>query len=117
MGNALLDSNLSQQKAWFDEALAQQRAVYEQTLKMWSRLFAVPRVLEVAREVKVGTTPFDVVYEEDSLRLLRYRRDTPAAYAEPVLLCYALVNRPYIVDLQSEPASSASSWPAASTST
>ena len=34
------------------------------------------------------------------LRLLRYRRDTPAVYAEPVLICYALVNRPYIVDLQ-----------------
>jgi len=102
MATELLDLTLNQQKALFDQALAQQRAVYEQTLKMWSRLFAVPRVLEVAREVKVGTTPFDVVYEEDSLRLLRYRRDTPAAYAEPVLLCYALVNRPYIVDLQSE---------------
>ena len=36
------------------------------------------------------------------LRLLRYRRDTPAVYAEPILICYALVNRPYIVDLQSD---------------
>ena len=74
--------------------------MYDQTLKMWSRLFAVPRIMDAAREVKVATTPFDVVYEEDSLRLLHYRRDTPAAYAEPVLFCYALVNRPYIVDLQ-----------------
>ena len=53
-----------------------------------------------ARDVKVGTTPHEIVYEEDTLRLLRYRRDTPAVYAEPVLICYALVNRPYIVDLQ-----------------
>jgi polyhydroxyalkanoate synthase len=100
MANALLDLALSQQKAWLEQALAQQRAVSEQTLKMWSRLLAIPRVLESARDVKVGTTPFEVVYEEDSLRLLRYRRDTPARYAEPVLVCYALVNRPYIVDLQ-----------------
>jgi len=100
MATELLDLTLNQQKALFDQALAQQRAVYEQTLKMWSRLFAVPRTLELARDVQVGSTPFDVVYTEDSLRLLRYRRDTPAAHAEPVLLCYALVNRPYIVDLQ-----------------
>ena len=30
---------------------------------------------------------------------LRYRRETPARYAEPVLFCYALINRPYILDL------------------
>ena len=33
-------------------------------------------------------------------RLLRYRRETPATYAEPLLFCYALINRPYILDLQ-----------------
>ena len=76
------------------------RPVYEATLKMWSRLFAVPRVIDRARDVKVGTTPSEIVYEEDTLRLLRYRRDTPAIYTEPVLICYALVNRPYILDLQ-----------------
>jgi polyhydroxyalkanoate synthase subunit PhaC len=98
--NPILDQALAQQKAWLDQALAQQKAVYDETLKMWSRLFAVPRAIEWARDVKVGTTPYDIVYEEDTLRLLRYRRETPAVYAEPVLFCYALVNRPYIVDLQ-----------------
>jgi len=34
--------------------------------------------------------------------LLRYRREKPATYAEPVLFCYALINRPYILDLQPE---------------
>jgi polyhydroxyalkanoate synthase len=102
MANTLLDMTLDQQKAWFENALAQQRAVYEQKVKMWRRLFAIPRIVDAAREVKVATTPFDVVYEEDSLHLMRYRRDTPAAYAEPILFCFALVNRPYIVDLQHE---------------
>jgi len=100
MTKAILDLALDQQKTWFEQAMAQQRTVYDQTLKFWSRLFAVPRVAEWARDVKVGTTPSDVVYEEDTLRLLRYRRETPATYAEPILFCYALVNRPYIVDLQ-----------------
>jgi polyhydroxyalkanoate synthase len=100
MANAISDVTLGMQQEWFSQALAQQKAVYEATLKMWSRLFAVPRVIDWARDVKVGTTPSEIVYEEDTLRLLRYRRDTPAVYSEPVLICYALVNRPYIVDLQ-----------------
>lgn len=100
MANALSDVTLGMQQEWFKQALAQQKAVYEATLKMWSRLFAVPRVIDWARDVKVGTTPSEIVYEEDTLRLLHYRRDTPAVYTEPILFCYALVNRPYIVDLQ-----------------
>jgi polyhydroxyalkanoate synthase len=86
--------------AWFNMALAQQKALYDATLKMWSRLFVVPKAIEWSRDVAVGTTPHEVVYEEDNLRLLRYRRETLPTYAEPVLFCYALVNRPYILDLQ-----------------
>jgi len=94
------DAILGAQRAWLEQALTGQRATSEAVHQMWGRLFAVPRVLEQARAVAVGTTPHEVVYEEGTLRLLRYRRETPAAYAEPVLFCYALVNRPYIVDLQ-----------------
>ena len=54
----------------------------------------------MAQETRVGTTPYDVVLERGTHRLLRYRRETPAPYAEPVLFCYALINRPYILDLQ-----------------
>jgi polyhydroxyalkanoate synthase len=80
---------VGQQEAWFDE---QQRA--------WRRIRSVPRVLELARETRVGGTPHDVVFEKDGLKVLRYRRSTPALYSEPVLFCYALINRPYILDLQ-----------------
>lgn len=64
------------------------------------RLLSVPRAVEVALETRVGVTPSDVVLELGTVRLLRYRRKTPARYAEPVLFCYALINRPYILDLQ-----------------
>jgi len=67
--------------------------------RMWRRLWNLPRVLEAARDTAVGTTPHDVVLERGPFRLLHYRRQTPAVYAEPVLLCYALINRPYILDL------------------
>ena len=54
-------------------------------------------------ETKVrGVSAHDVVFETGTLRLLRYRRSTRLMYAEPVLFCYALINRHYILDLQAD---------------
>ncbi|MBV8265758.1 MAG: hypothetical protein JO252_05370, partial [Planctomycetaceae bacterium] len=78
MANSIFDLGLGLQQALFDRALAQQKAIYDESLKVWSRLFAIPRVIEWSRNVEVGTTPHEVVYQEGTLRLLRYRRDSPA---------------------------------------
>jgi polyhydroxyalkanoate synthase len=75
-------------------------AIFAEQQRAWRRMFSVPRVLELYRETRVGGTPCDVVLEARGHKLLRYRRDTPAKYAEPVLFCYALINRAYILDLQ-----------------
>jgi polyhydroxyalkanoate synthase len=72
----------------------------EEWLRHWQRFFSVPGALAVAQETRVGTTPCDVVHERGKHRLLRYRRETPPRWAEPIVFCYALVNRPYILDLQ-----------------
>jgi polyhydroxyalkanoate synthase len=77
-----------------------QSAAFSERLRAWRRLLSVPRALAVAQRTRVGTTPCDVVYERGTHRLLRYRRETPPVWAEPVLFCYALINRPYILDLQ-----------------
>jgi polyhydroxyalkanoate synthase len=82
---------VDQQTSWFAE---QQRT--------WQRMLSAPRVVAQAREARKGTTGHDVVYDEGTLKLLRYRRETPSAFTEPVLVCYALINRPYILDLQSD---------------
>lgn len=50
--------------------------------------------------ISVGTTPHDVVYSEDKMKLLHYRKTVNNPYPVPVLLVYALVNRYYILDLQ-----------------
>jgi polyhydroxyalkanoate synthase len=70
--------------------------------RLWRRLLSAPTVMQLARETRVGTSPADVVLTEGTHKLLHYRRETPANYAEPVLFCYALVNRPYILDLQAD---------------
>lgn len=82
-----------------DSMLKMQQKAVEESLRWWNRLFAMPEVHKQAMRVQVGNTPHDVVYEEDSLRLLRYRNDK-VVFKEPILICYALVNRPYILDLQ-----------------
>lgn len=58
-------------------------------------------------EVEIGPTPKDAVYREDKLTLYRYRSlDSVAGQVEgpriPLLICYALVNRPYMMDLQED---------------
>ncbi len=63
------------------------------------RWLSWPRVAAQACEARAGSSSYDVVLENGSLRLLRYRRTTPASHRTPVLFCYALVNRHYILDL------------------
>jgi polyhydroxyalkanoate synthase len=89
MTSALLDSFLDFQKA-----------AQTESFRTWQRWMNLPKVPQVARDVQVATTPHDVVYEEDSLKLLRYRNEHSIDFKEPILVCFALVNRPYVLDLQ-----------------
>ncbi len=50
--------------------------------------------------IDVGVTPRDEVYRENKLRLYRYRPLVDNPRPVPLLIVYALVNRPYMVDLQ-----------------
>ncbi len=50
--------------------------------------------------VEVGTTPSDVVYKDGKMKLLRYRPVVSEPLSPPILIVYALVNKPYILDLQ-----------------
>lgn len=51
-------------------------------------------------DFSVGTTPSEVVYSEDRMKLLHYIPAVQKPYPVPVLITYALVNRYYILDLQ-----------------
>ncbi|HEY4698946.1 MAG TPA: class III poly(R)-hydroxyalkanoic acid synthase subunit PhaC [Nitrososphaerales archaeon] len=51
-------------------------------------------------DFSVGTTPAEVVYTEDTMKLIHYIPTVKKPYAVPILVVYALVNRYYILDLQ-----------------
>ena len=63
------------------------------------KLGVAPDRLETLLTAEVGHTPSEVVYEENTLELHHYEPDE-RRHETPVLVVYALVNRPYILDLQ-----------------
>jgi polyhydroxyalkanoate synthase len=77
-----------------------QEAAGQEILANGRRLSALPRVWRKARELSKGASPADVVYQQGHLRLLRYRSETKAVHPTPLLFVFALVNRPYILDLK-----------------
>jgi polyhydroxyalkanoate synthase len=77
-----------------------QIAALEQQRQLFSRALRAPSVVVSALSTRVGQTPHEVVFSTGTLRLLRYHRQTPARHEKPVVLCYALINRPYILDLE-----------------
>jgi polyhydroxyalkanoate synthase len=75
----------------------------EQFSERWQRVVAS---LDTLQNVEIGATPKDEVYREDKVVLYRYRPLPEAkksqALRTPILVCYALVNRPYMMDLQED---------------
>ncbi|MGI1670940.1 MAG: class III poly(R)-hydroxyalkanoic acid synthase subunit PhaC [Neptuniibacter sp.] len=54
------------------------------------------------QEVDVDSTPYEVIYTQDKLRLRYYQASGEKSCKTPLLICYALVNRPYMIDLESQ---------------
>lgn len=70
--------------------------------ELWERFIDVASTSSNADEAK-GATACDVIFQEGSLKLVRYRSsETETRVAEPILICFSLVNRPYILDLQAD---------------
>jgi polyhydroxyalkanoate synthase len=80
---------------WLDS----QQAVLEEAAAHMRRVSRLPFLWQQAQRVKKGATPSRVVYEEDRLKLLHYQSDEPPRYDTPLVFVFALVNRPYILDL------------------
>ena len=53
-------------------------------------------------QIQIGSTPKEAVYQEDGVILYRYTPMVEPPFRIPLLICYALVNRPYMVDLQQD---------------
>jgi polyhydroxyalkanoate synthase len=76
--------------------------VFAEAQKFQKKLTAGMKVLGTLDDVQFGVTPKEEVYREDKLVVYRFRGDRKPTAKTPTLIVYALVNRPYMVDLQED---------------
>lgn len=74
----------------------------ELTKKLTKGIENLSRLRE--EDIEIGTTPKQVVYQEDKVKLYHFQAPEATSIAAPlripILIVYALVNRPFMVDLQ-----------------
>lgn len=56
--------------------------------------------LQQIDKVEVGTTPKELVWQRDYVKIYHYKRETPAKCKTPVLVSFAMLNRHDVLDLQ-----------------
>jgi polyhydroxyalkanoate synthase len=90
------DSDAPTKPAW----LRNQEAILEESAANLRKMWSLPSLWMQRQQITKGATPSEVVYEEDRVRLLHYYPLNGAAtHTTPLLFVYALVNRPYILDI------------------
>ncbi len=74
--------------------------MYQEMLDFSNKLGEGMQTLRELGEIDVGTAPKDAVYQEDKMTLYHYHPTVENPNKVPLLIVYALVNRPYMMDLQ-----------------
>jgi polyhydroxyalkanoate synthase len=69
-------------------------------IETYKKFITGTKILLDHPDISVGTTPSEVVYSEDDMRLIHYIPTVEKLSPVPVLIVYAFVNRYYILDLQ-----------------
>ncbi len=72
----------------------------EDAEKAQDRVQKASDVLLQELDTEIAPTPYEVVYEEDRVKLKHYQPVVPVRYRHPLLVVYALINRETMLDLQ-----------------
>ncbi|MGL4667788.1 MAG: class III poly(R)-hydroxyalkanoic acid synthase subunit PhaC [Saezia sp.] len=81
----------------FNEKLQKQ---IEETSRLTSKMMMGFNNMMSIGELNIGSTPKDLVYSEDQMKLYHYKPTVSKPHSVPMLVCYALVNKQYMMDLQ-----------------
>jgi polyhydroxyalkanoate synthase len=71
----------------------------EEVRKSYHRFKRVTEVLTKDPEPQVGLTPKEVIWTKNKAKLYRYQPTKPKTNKIPLLIIYALINKPYVLDL------------------
>jgi polyhydroxyalkanoate synthase len=75
-------------------------SILEELTSTTQKLVKGYETLQNISEVSVATTPKELVWQRDKVKLYHYLRDTPAKCKIPVLVSFAMLNRHDVLDLQ-----------------
>ena len=78
------------------------QALAEEAMKLQAKLGAGLGTLREVEDVDYGATAREEVWRDGKVVLYRFRDDSVPTAKVPLLISYALVNRPYMVDLQAD---------------
>ncbi|MFY9984358.1 MAG: hypothetical protein WAK31_06340, partial [Chthoniobacterales bacterium] len=91
-----MDKNTSDGADWG----AWQASFLNETFTNLRRITSIPFLAEKIERVRKGVTPREIVYEEDRLKVYRYLGESEPKFKTSLCFVFALVNRPYIMDLK-----------------
>ncbi|MGH8039438.1 MAG: class III poly(R)-hydroxyalkanoic acid synthase subunit PhaC [Stenotrophomonas sp.] len=74
----------------------------QETLSMQRKLMDGLKLLPSVEDVDYGATARDEVWRDGKVALYRFVGEETPVHRTPLLIVYALVNRPYMVDLQAD---------------
>ncbi|KOA18136.1 poly-beta-hydroxybutyrate polymerase [Clostridium homopropionicum DSM 5847] len=74
----------------------------DETLELNKKLIQGFSNMTSIKEIDIGTTPKELVYEEDKIKLYHYTPMVKNPHSIPVLVTYALVNKQYVLDLHED---------------
>lgn len=75
-------------------------SLIEEMSKVSEKLVKGYETLQRINEVEIATTPKELVWQDDLVKLYHYKRDTPPKSKIPVLVSFAIMNRQDVLDLQ-----------------
>ncbi|WP_407351834.1 class III poly(R)-hydroxyalkanoic acid synthase subunit PhaC [Luteimonas sp. R10] len=78
------------------------KAMADEALRMQQKLAAGLQTLREVDDVDYGATGREEVWRDGKVVLYRFRGEGAPTAQVPLLIAYALVNRPYMVDLQAD---------------
>ncbi len=71
----------------------------EELLKFSRHVAEAPKLVSAPDEIILESTPYDVVHQEDKVRLLHYKPLTEKQHHTPIVISYAVINRFHILDI------------------
>lgn len=77
-------------------------ALLREAAQVQAKLGASLESLRAVGDFDYGVTEREEVWRDGKVALYRYRGENTPTSSVPLLICYALVNRPYMVDLQTD---------------